>query len=149
MVVRALTEKRNKKASTHLLDIFKNKDGLNELVLWAVGNALYVIDDKSTYPEIIELCKNKTLGMGRARLIGILARARSEEAFNILVDSLEDTKVKGEAIEALGRFGDPRAIEILENTEVEKDKYEFRAKKTALKRLIEKKKKTAANNAYN
>ncbi len=145
MVVRALTEKKNKKAATHLIKIFKNRGGLTEHNLWAVGNALYTIDDRNTYPEIIELCKDETLGIGRSKLMGILARVRTEEAFNILVNSLSDSNVKGEAIEALGRFGDPRAIEILENTQVEKNMYEYKAKKTALKRLIEKQKKTAAN----
>jgi HEAT repeat protein len=144
MVVRSLTEKRNKKASIPLLSIFKDRNELNEHTLWAVGNALYTIDDKRTYSDIIEICKDKSLGMARARLMGILSRIRTEETFQILLDNLEDQSVKGNVIEALGRFGDSRAISLLEKTKVDKTKYEFKAKKTALKDFIEK--KTVANN---
>lgn len=148
MVVRALTEKCNKKASIHLLSIFKNANELNEHTLWAVGNALYVIDDKRTYPKIIEICKDKSLGMARGRLIGILSRIRTEQTFQILLDNLDDQSVKDEVIEALGRFGDIRAINLIEKTKVKKANYEFKAKNTALKRLY-RKLKTIANNGEN
>lgn len=145
MVVRALSEKKNKKVAPNLLSLFLKRDGLTEHHLWAVGNALYVIDDKRTYPEIINLCKDKSLGKGRAKLLGILARIRSEEAFNILVDNLSDPEVRGDAIEALGRFGDARAIEIIESISVDKREYEFKAQATALKRLKEVNAKVSAN----
>ena len=145
MVVRALTEKKNKKAAPYLLKIFQRRDGLSEHILWAVGNALYTIDDKNLYPEILDLCRDKSLGNGRARLIGVLSRIRTEESFNILVESLSDQVVIGDVIEALGRFGDPRAIPFLESLTLNKHEYEFKAKNSALKRLKE---KTAANNVY-
>lgn len=44
-----------------------------------------------------------------------LASVRTEEAFNILINNLNDTNVKGEVIEALGKFGDLRAIVFLED----------------------------------
>lgn len=144
MVVRTLTEKKNKKAAPYLLKIFQRRDGLSEHNLWAVGNALYTIDNKNSYSEILNFCRDKSLGIGRAKLIGVLSRIRTEEAFNILVDGLSDQEVRGDVIETLGRFGDPRAIPLLEDLTPDKQKYEFMAKNTALKRL----KKKAANNDY-
>ena len=138
MVVRALTEKKNKKAAPYLLKIFQRRDELSEHNLWAVGNALYTIDDKNLYSEILDLCRDKSLGNGRARLIGVLSRIRTEESFNILVESLSDQVVRGDVIEALGRFGDPRAIPFIESLTLNKQEYEFKAKNTALKRLKEK-----------
>ena len=132
LVVRALTEKGNKKAVNTLLNLFKNRQAEN---LWIVGNALYVIDDKNSYGEILKLCQDQSLGAARQMLMGTLARIKSEEAYNVLVQSLSDSSVKGNAIEGLGRFGNPAAIELLERIDVEKGKYEFRAKNTAIKRL--------------
>jgi HEAT repeat protein len=126
------------KAAPYLLKIFQRRDELSEHNLWAVGNALYTIDDKNLYSEILDLCRDKSLGNGRARLIGVLSRIRTEESFNILVESLSDQVVRGDVIEALGRFGDPRAIPFLESLTLNKQEYEFKAKNTALKRLKEK-----------
>ena len=132
MVVRALTEKGNKKAVHSLLNLLKHRKGVN---LWVIGNALYVIDDKNSYGEILKLCQDKSLGAARQMLMGTLARIKSEEAYNVLIKCLSDSSVKGHAIEGLGRFGNPAAIGILEGIDVEKGKYEFKAKNTAIKRL--------------
>jgi HEAT repeat protein len=111
---------------------------MRELNLWAVGNALRVINDKSSYNVIIDLCKNKTLGISRQMMLVLLSRSKTEEAFQTLIECLKEPKLKGHAIEALGKFGDKRAIDIIRNTDVEKGKYEFKAKQTALKRLQKK-----------
>lgn len=136
MVVRALTEKGNEEAVPVLLDMFKNGHDVN---LWIIGNALYVIDDKNSYDEILKLCQDKSYGMGRQMLMGTLARMKSEKAYQVLVECLSDSTVKGHAIEGLGRLGNPKALGILEKIEVEKGKYEFKAKQTAIRRLERKK----------
>lgn len=141
MVVRALTEKGNKKAVPALLDMFNNG---HDIDLWTVGNALYVIDDKNSYDEILKLCQNKSFGMARQMLMGTLARMKSEKAYEVLIECLSDSTVKGHAIEGLGRFGNPEALDILKKIEVKKGKYEFKAKRTALRRL--ERKNTAASN---
>lgn len=135
MVVRALSEKGNKEAVPHLLKLFDRRSELSENNFWAVGNALYIINDKNSYSTILELCKDRSLGIGRCKLLGFLPRIKTEEAYEILIEALKDSQVKGFAIEALGRFGNPEALKILEATEVEKGKYEFKAKATAIKRL--------------
>ena len=141
-IARALTEKGLTSAARNLLELFSDEK-LTSTELWAIGNALYVIDDKSTYPMIIQLAKSTKLGFSRQMLLGTLARSKSQEAYEVLIDCLNDETVKGHAIEALGRFGKTEGIEILEKTDVEKGKYEFKAKQTALKKLSRKKINTA------
>ncbi|MCH2192735.1 HEAT repeat domain-containing protein [Kordia sp.] len=68
-------------------------------------------------------------------LLSILGRSKDKEAYKVLIDCLSDDQLKGHAIAALGQFGNVAAIEILEKIKVEKGKYEFKAKLTALKRL--------------
>jgi len=136
MLVSALTEKGIKQVVPGLLELFNKERGT---YLWAVAYALYVIDDKSSYNEILKICSDKSLGIHRQMLMGTLARMKTKEAYDLLINCLSDPSVKAHAIEGLGRFGNPEAIEILERTEVEKGKYEFKAKRTALRRLERKK----------
>ena len=100
-----------------------------------MGNALYVIDDKASYQDILKICQDKTKGIARQMLMGTLARMKSDEAYKVLVDSLNDQTIRGHAIEALGRFGNTKAIQTLETLEVKKGLFEYRARITALKRL--------------
>lgn len=140
MVVRALTEKGLKDVAFVLIDLLKKSNSSNYR-LWTIGNALYTIDDKSSYSEIITICKNRELGEARQMLLGTLARTKKKEAYDVLLDCLTDPTVRGHAIDALGRFGNPEAIETLESIEVVKGKYEYKAKQTAINRLTRKIKK--------
>ena len=133
-VARILSKKGNYEAVPFLLSLFRNYT-VSELDLWAVGNALYIIDDKSSYEAVLEICKDKTKGIARQMLMRTLARMKSAEAYQVLIDSLNDHTIKAHAIEALGRFGDTSAIPILEDLEVKKGLYEYRARITALNRL--------------
>lgn len=138
MVIRALTEKGLKNVAFVLIDLLKKSNPLTNYCLWSIGNALYTIDDKSSYSEIITICKNKELGEARQMLLGTLARTKKKEAYDVLLDCLTDSTVRGHAIDALGRFGNPEAIETLESIEVVKGKYEYKAKQTAINRLTRK-----------
>jgi HEAT repeat protein len=133
-IARCLSEKGLKQAVPFLLSIFDDYNG-EKIDLWGVGNALYIIDDKASYPAIIEICKNPQFGSARQMLMGTLARMKSPDAYKVLIDCIDDKTVRGHAIEGLGRFGCLDAITVLENLKVEKGLYEYRAKETALKRL--------------
>lgn len=138
MVVRCMTHRKGfRDAVPWLLSLFKNypQNGLNETHLWAVGNAIYTIDDKKLYPEVLPLCGDNRYTTARQMLMGVLARAKTDEAFNVLIACLGDPSVRGHAIEALGRFGRADAIAILEAVPVQKGLYEYKAKETALRRL--------------
>lgn len=133
-LARCLTEKGNKQAVPFLLSIFKDYNG-EKMDLWAVGNALYIIDDKTSYPKIIEICKDPKYGTARQMLMGTLAKTKSPEAYKVLIDCLDDKTVRGHAIEGLGRFGCVKEIPILESLNVKRGKYEYKARETALKKL--------------
>ena len=132
-LARAFTVKGLKKAVPYLLSLFNEFD--KEEDFWAVGNALYVIDDKASYPSILSICKEVRYGSSRQMLMGTLARMKTREAYEVLLASLNDKSVRGHAIEAIGKFGDTTAIPILQALEVEKGQYEYKAKNTALRRL--------------
>lgn len=96
---------------------------------------MYAIDDKASYPVILDICKEKKYGVNRQMLMGTLVKMRTPEAFEVLVDSLDDDTLRGHAIEGLGRFGDVKAIPILESLDVKKWLYESKAKNTAMRKL--------------
>jgi hypothetical protein len=68
-------------------------------------------------------------------LMGSLSRARTDDAYDALVNCLHDSSVRGHVIEALGRFGRVNAISVLEALPVQKGHFEFKAKKSAIRRL--------------
>ncbi|MFB5193042.1 hypothetical protein [Alicyclobacillus fastidiosus] len=103
-VARTLAEKNLKEAVPFLLSIFYDWNG-EPWDLWAVGNALYVIDDKASYSPILEICKNKKYGSGTQMLMGTLARMKTPEAFQVLVDCLGDEHLRGHAIEVWVGWG--------------------------------------------
>ncbi|MEK6155334.1 HEAT repeat domain-containing protein [Flavobacteriaceae bacterium 3-367] len=138
-VVRALSVKGNNVACNPLLEMFYSKETYSKTFLWVVGNALSIINDKSSYPEIIEICKNQKNGIARQMLfLMVLPRIKTDEAYQVLLDGLNDKDVKGHALDGLGKFGNIDAIDVIENIEVEKGKNEFKAKERALKKLRKK-----------
>jgi hypothetical protein len=146
MVARCMTQSKGfQDAVPWLLSLFEAypENGFNETHLWAIGQAIYTINNKQFYPEVISICRTKKYGHGRQMLMGTLARARTDEAYEVLLDCLEDATVRAHAIEAIGRFGCTDAIAILEPLEVQKGLYEFKSKQTALRRLRRRQGKTS------
>nr|WP_299382541.1 hypothetical protein [Allomuricauda sp.] len=140
MIVRALAEKGNSKAVLPLIEMFHSPNKYSELLLWAVGNALCEIDDQESYSDIIEICKNRDLGISRQMLfLKILPKIQSDKAYKVLIAGLKDNHVRGHALDGLGKFGNPAAIESIERTVVQNGKYEFKAKERALNKLRKKK----------
>lgn len=133
----ALTEKGLCTASKPLLELFRHDPSLEEPQRWIVGKALYTIDDPNSYPEILEICKQREYRSSRAMLMHTLAKIKTEEALDILVNCLDDPTVRADALEALGRFGDPRAISYIRKTQVTEGLREFETKKRALDVLAE------------
>ncbi len=74
--------------------------------------------------------------MSKQMLALHLARfKKNEEVFQTLISLLQDELVRGHALDALGRYGDARAIPVIEATPVRAGLYEAHAKQAALKRL--------------
>ncbi|MEO2036474.1 MAG: HEAT repeat domain-containing protein [Planctomycetaceae bacterium] len=139
MVARCLRRPKKvfRKAVPWLLSLFHEypQNGL-ESQLWAVGDSIFTINDKNFYPDVIELCRQGVkYTSSRQMLMGTLARAKTDAAYDVLIECLDDPTVFGHAIEGLGRLGRTEAIPILEALPVRKGYYEAKAKETALRRL--------------
>lgn len=137
MVARCMScSKGFQRAIPWLLSLFEGyPDNGLEGQLWAVANAIYTIDDKNSYPDVIAICRMKKYTTARQPLMGTLARAKTDLAYDVLIESLHDGTLRAHAIEAIGRFGRSDAIAVLESLDVQKGLYEFKAKETALRRL--------------
>jgi hypothetical protein len=138
MVVRCMTQPKGfRDAVPWLLSLFAGfpGNGVDGSCLWAVGQAIYTIDNEQFYPEVVAICRDRRYGSGRQMLMGTLARARTDDAYAVLIECLDDPSIRAHAIEALGRFGRVDAIRIIEPLVVQKGLYEFKAKETALRRL--------------
>ncbi|WNJ17123.1 HEAT repeat domain-containing protein [Pontibacter sp. G13] len=144
MVIRALSEKGIQDVSPILIGVLNNPEDYPNLDLWAVGNAISIIDDSSTYDQVLTVCQDPKYGASRQMMMTTLRRMKTEESFQTLINSLQDDSIRGHAIEELGKWGDPRALESIQNVEVKKGLFEAKAKKIAIEKL-----KTAANNGYN
>ncbi len=135
MLIRALSEKGINDVSHKLLQIFDYKVNYPGIDLWAVGNAISIIDDPSTYDKVIKICQLKDLGTHRQMMMTTLRNIKTEESFNILLNALEDETVRGHAINELGKWSDIRALESIEKTPVRKGFFEVKAKKEAIEKL--------------
>ena len=130
-VIRALTEKGLKNVSKKLISIYRS----NQTNKWVLGNAIGVIEDKSTYDEVLNLCKDPSNGESRQMMLTILRKIKTEESFNILLDLLNDETVRGHAICELRKWGEPKALDAIICLEVKKGLYEAKEKKKAIEKL--------------
>jgi HEAT repeat protein len=135
-IARALTRKGNFKATQPLLDLFYLDPSMSEYQLWAVANALNVINDPSSYEALLAICKDSSYGIARQMLFERVAKLKTQEAYDVLISCLDDPSVKWHVIGALGKMGDKRAIPILERVVVRPKGTEARVKKIALKRVM-------------
>jgi len=135
LVVRALSEKGLKNVSNKMIKLFLNYSEDYNIDLWVVGNAICIIDDKSTYNDVLQLCKTKDFGSARQMLMTSLRRMKTEESFKVLINSLEDDSIRGHAIDELRKWGDSRALVPIEKTTVKEGLFEAKAKKKAIKKL--------------
>ncbi len=142
MVIRALTEKGIKGVSLMLIEILNHPENYPNLELWTVGNAIRVIDDKTTYDEVLKVCQSTKLGASRQMMMATLRKMKTEESFKTLIDALQDETIRGHAIDELRKWGDPRALQPIKDVEVRKGLYEEKAKKKAIEKL-----ETITNNA--
>ena len=137
MIARALTVKGNTKATKPLLSLFRDKT-LSDTNRWAVGNALSVINDKASYEEVFEICKQRSLGTSRQMLLDLVAKLKTEEAFQLLIALLKDKTVVTHAISALAKFGDTRAISFIEAVDEDNNSYIRKTKAKAVETLKKK-----------
>jgi len=136
MVVQVLTERGMKRAGPFMVSLFRSRP--ESSLLWDAANALRVIRDKRTFSDVIHFAADRRFGCARHMLMGLLATIRTDAAYEVLVECLSQDDERSYAIEALGRFGRPEAIPLIEALDPHPRLSAYRAKRTALRRLRKK-----------
>lgn len=116
-VVRALTVKEARGLAVDpLLAEFKkipfegaDRDA-DQLLKWAIGNALGVVATAKDRAMLIEIARERRHGHARKEPILALARFPSRETIDALLDALEDERVAGHAMSALKTLRATEAI---------------------------------------
>jgi HEAT repeat protein len=107
-VVRALSVPWARQALPALIKAFRtvppDQDPNGTGLRWAIGNALEILADKSSLPELIELARDASFGRARQMVVLGLAKPRDPRAIETLVELLDDEDVAGYAAMALGRL---------------------------------------------
>lgn len=99
-------------ATETLIKLYYNYDIIIDK--WAIGDALYNIQDKRFEEEYIKIIKDKDNGISRQMIVMLLGKLKCQKALPTLVDLLQDTEVNGHAIIALSYFKDNDLIQYIE-----------------------------------
>lgn len=127
-VVRCLGVKGFTEVIPKLLTEFKSAK--NNYYRWAIANSINIIHSMTIEKELIELSSNKKYGTGRQMLVLSLGEYKSDLTLNCLVNLLNDEEVRGHALQALGKCGNP---EVLSDIEMYCNSESNWIKKTAIK----------------
>lgn len=104
-----------------LIEEFKKSATVNELLGWAIGNALSIVDARGFEAPIIALCENAAYGMTRQMLVAGLGRFHTAEAEDTALKLLRDESVRLHAVMALGKMKSRRALPELERLLADKN----------------------------
>lgn len=108
IIVRALTDPaaRGLAAEPLIRELGRAKEEKDELLAWAIGNALCQVADESISDDILEALRDPTLGSARETLAESLGRVQKRTVVvQTLVELLEEGQITGHAIRALGKLG--------------------------------------------
>lgn len=111
-VIWLLAVKGFSEATEALLDAYFSDD--ISIDKWAIGDALYSIQDKRFEDEYIKIVSDKGNGDSRQMIVILLGKLRCEKAITTLISLLKDDEVNGHAIIALGYFKDINLIKYIE-----------------------------------
>jgi hypothetical protein len=124
-IARGLTvQNAGKKALRVLVDEFKkvpdSEDAPQHGFKWALGNAISVVADKSSFDEVVSLLRDKSHGTTRDMMVLRLPRLDHRlEAIAVLTELLSDEDVIPQALAALGTLEAVQArasIEVFKNS---------------------------------
>lgn len=80
-----------------------------ELLRWAIGNALEVLWDDLRFDELVALAREESFGKAREMVVLGLGRSKKPEAGAVLIEFLDDPVVSGHAVKALRKLKIPAA----------------------------------------
>lgn len=81
----------------------------DELLRWAIGNALEVLWDDSRFDELVVLGRDESFGKAREMVVLGLGQSKRPEAGEVLIGLLSDPVVSGHAVKALRKLKVPEA----------------------------------------
>ena len=84
-------------------------DQSEELLRWAIGNALEVLWDDSRFDELVALARDESFGKAREMVTLGLGRSKRPEAGKVLIELLDDSVVSGHAVKSLRKLRVPQA----------------------------------------
>ena len=118
-LVRALTVKDARGiAENALLDEFEKipTDAApnQQLLKWAIGNALSVVATEKTFERVAGLLRDRQHGKSREMLAIALANMKSPRVVDTLIELLNDDEVAGHALMALGKLNAQKARPFIE-----------------------------------
>lgn len=108
IIVRALTDPaaRGLASKPLIRELGRARADRDELLAWAIGNALCQVGDDSVSDDILAALRDPTLGNARKTLAESLGRvSKRPEVVQALVALLEEGPIAGHAIRALGKLG--------------------------------------------
>lgn len=119
-LVRALTVKEaegvaNRKMIQEFLAIPSNAAPPEQLLKWAIGNALSVIATDADYADLVNIATSKEHGKAREMVVAALGRMKNPEAGKVLTELLSDDTVVGYAVMALNNLRYLPALSTLES----------------------------------
>jgi HEAT repeat protein len=90
-----------------LIELFRTVplDGQEQQLLrWAIGNALEVLWDDARFDELVALARDESFGKAREMVVLGFGRSKKPEAGEVLIDLLDDPVVSGHAVKALRKL---------------------------------------------
>ena len=81
----------------------------NKNLLWAIGNALSVVADDSSFLKLVEFARDRRYGTSRQMIVLGFGNSKRPEAIPLLVELLDDDEVNLQALTALSKL-DPSNI---------------------------------------
>ena len=107
----------------------------DDLLRWAIANALEVVADDSAFSAIAAWATDSRYGDARQMLVLALGHMTDPAAFDVLVRLLNDETVAGHAVIAMGNLRDPRAKSAVEPFLTDQKKWIRDAARKAIKKI--------------
>lgn len=119
-IARALTVKgAGEAAYLVLVNEFKTQtdstDASQHGFKWALGNAISIVATKNHFDEVVELIRDKRHGKTRDMMLLRLPSLDRNRAIDVLVESLNDEEISGQAVVALGKLKCQKARTAIEH----------------------------------
>lgn len=102
---------------------------------WVIANTLEILASDEIGEDLIRLATESCHGRARQMIVLSLGRLRSIQVLDTLIKLLGDEDVAGQAVVALGRLGDGRALPALQPKLRDRRAWIRRAAKTSINKL--------------